>query len=604
MNRLYRAMLRCGKSVSLCVLMVAALLSACCEAEVPAIAAVMDDLAAALCEGRSAAEVAQLDDAVILGALNPEQRRVLSTEYWQFDVNVPVLVSIMRDTDQAVAPFWLEEQGFVKTALAVRNENYTYEVWQKPFPAGKVGLGINGFDRHRPHYFVGVGPQTAGDMVAISNTVPAPQQVYAFKEGAAIYHDWSDLVLTEVPEAFKGHVVLPTIRGRAREAQLIGAFRETAYPSSNTPDMAVLTWSDDPQTTQTIQWRSALAAAHRNRLWYRVKESGHVVPWREAEAESAVLYDRAIINDRRVRWHTVTLSHLQPGTAYEYTLENPEEQEPVCAEFRTAPLEAQPFTFFWMSDTHNRPDNVGVLAAAREKHPDAAFLTISGDLVGTGQERDDWDELFHNYADFLRETPLMPSIGNHDAIDGLGSDLYRALLRLPDNGPPALKRGQSYSLRYANLLLISLDVTEDIALQRPWLEETLRESDAPWKIAVLHFPPYALEREYPDIEREWGTLFDQYHVDLALSGHVHYHLRTWPLKDGKRMEKASNGTIYLISVAIDGPGEKGAVPDYAELVNLDGHAVCVAFTVDANRLDMKAYTADGTIYDTFTLEKP
>jgi len=40
------------------------------------------------------------------------------------------------------------------------------------------------------------------------------------------------------------------------------------------------------------------------------------------------------------------------------------------------------------------------------------------------------------------------------------------------------------------------------------------------------------------------------------------------------------------------------------LVNLDGHAVCVAFTVDANRLDMKAYTADGTIYDTFTLEKP
>ena len=388
----------------------------------------------------------------------------------------------------------------------VRNENYTYEVWQKPFPAGKVGLGINGFDRHRPHYFVGVGPQTAGDTVAISNAEPAPQQVYAFKEGASIYHDWPDLVLTEVPEVFKGHALLPTIRGRAREAQLIGAFRETAYPASNTPDMTVLTWSEDPKTTQTIQWRSSIAAAHRNRLWYRVKESGRSEPWMMAEAESEVLYDRAIINDRRVRWHTVTLRHLRPGTVYEYTLEAPDQEETSGSEFRTAPEESAPFTFFWMSDTHNRPDNVPVLNAARGKHPDAAFLTISGDLVGTGQERDNWDQLFHNYADFLRETPLMPSIGNHDAIDGLGSDLYRSLLRLPDNGPAGLKRGQTYALRYANLLLISLDVTEDIAPQRAWLEETLRESDADWKIGVFHFPPYALEREYPDIEQEWCTL--------------------------------------------------------------------------------------------------
>ncbi|HQN00464.1 MAG TPA: hypothetical protein PLL36_05290, partial [Candidatus Hydrogenedentes bacterium] len=167
-----RTMLRRGSYASLRFLLITAFLSLACRAEVPSIAAVMDDLAAALCEGRSAAEVAQLDDAVILGALSPEQRQVLSTEYWQFNVNVPVLVSVMRDTGQAVAPFWLEEQGFVKTTLVVRNENYSYEVWQKPFPAGKVGLGINGFDRHRPHYFVGVGPQTAGDTVAISNTVP------------------------------------------------------------------------------------------------------------------------------------------------------------------------------------------------------------------------------------------------------------------------------------------------------------------------------------------------------------------------------------------------------------------------------------------------
>jgi len=271
-------------------------------AEVAPIVSVMDELAATLCEGRSAEEVSGLNNDVILETLTPEQRQVLSTEYWCFDVTVPVLVSIMRDTDQAVAPFWLEEREFKKTDLLVRNENYTYEVWQKVFPAGRVGLGINGFDRHRPHYFVGVGPQTAGDTVVLSNVVPGPQEVYSFKRGATVYHDWSELVLTEVPDVFKGHVLLPTIRGRAREAQLIGAFRETPYPSSDTPDMVVLTWSEDPTTTQTIQWRTAPTSPPKARLWFREKVSGHNAPWRSSEAASELLFDRAIVNDRRVRW--------------------------------------------------------------------------------------------------------------------------------------------------------------------------------------------------------------------------------------------------------------------------------------------------------------
>ena len=174
---------------------------------------------------------------------------------------------------------------------------------------------------------------------------------------------------------------------------------------------------------------------------------------------------------------------------------------------------------------------------------------------------------------------------------------------LPNNGPEGFLRGQSYSLCYGNLLLISLDVTADIAPQSPWLEETLRNSDALWKVAVLHFPPYSPSEDYPDIRQEWCTLFDKYHVDIALAGHVHEYQRTWPLRDGKRMDSPADGTIYLISVAVPERARPGIKPDYAEVLDLSGVPTCTAFTIDGNRLTMRAYAADGSVRDSFMIEK-
>src|SRR5690554_143798 len=63
-------------------------------------------------------ELSQLDTIgtdFILHYLLEEEKKVLSTGYWFFDVNVPVTVSVMRDAAQQVVPFWLEEAGFQKT---------------------------------------------------------------------------------------------------------------------------------------------------------------------------------------------------------------------------------------------------------------------------------------------------------------------------------------------------------------------------------------------------------------------------------------------------------------------------------------------------------
>lgn len=50
--------------------------------------------------------------------------------------------------------------------------HYSYDVWQKDFNAGLVELGINGFDKHLPVYFISVRPQDPANRLEINNVFP------------------------------------------------------------------------------------------------------------------------------------------------------------------------------------------------------------------------------------------------------------------------------------------------------------------------------------------------------------------------------------------------------------------------------------------------
>lgn len=542
----------------------------------------------------------QLDEAAIEKAVTPEERAVFATKYWCFDTDVPVVVSVMRDVQQPVAPFWLEERGFRKTELRVRNEEYEYEVWQKAFPAGRVELGINGFDRHRPHYFVAVGPQPPAEKVTLSHFYPADQQVFEMKIGASIYHDWPDLVLTEVPAELQGQRLLPTIRGRAREAHLVQAFRSTPFPASEKPDQIVLTWRGDPRTTQSIQWRTA-ADVNQGSVKFREKDQPDA-PWQSVTAKSRALEDALIVNNPKVRLFTARIEGLKPGTAYLYNAGS-ENNRSADAEFTTEPAESKPFTFAFLSDTHNSPVTGDLLANAAAQYPAMAFSVISGDLVGIGQYRDDWDKLLSYTAAFNQRYPMMPAVGNHDAIDGLGADLYVAEFDLPVNGPASFQPERAYSFQYGSAFFLMTDVTLSVEEQTPWIEEQLRKNTAPWTIAVLHFPPYAPDDENPDIVAQWIPLFDKYHVDFVFGGHVHHYMRSKPLRNSVPVDTPAQGTVYFLTVSTPGGPEPIPKPDYAEVFEASGVPLYVAFTVAPHQVTVEARDKDGKLHDQWAVEK-
>ena len=540
---------------------VIALIAISCDRQAPdtiSLNDTMDGILTRLYEEFTPEELMSATPEFILSNIQPHERRALSTKYWYFNVNMPVVVSVMRHEGQQVVPFWLEETGFSKTDLKVSNEEYTYEIWQKEFPTGKVELGISGFDNHRTPYFVSVGKaqKNSPESLNITNIFPASQDQQPMQKGSHVYTCWR-LKVQEYPKELEGDILLSSNRGRPRESHLIQALRKTSFPSSDQPDQIAITWSGDTKTSLDIQWRSALDS-----------RAGLVKYWKAGSTDTTTissnvkeLYDRLVFNDNRVNRHTVQTSGLEPGTTYDYLVEVAGKTSAVLT-FTTA-SEDDNFSFIWFGDTHHSKQWGDLLLKVEAAHPEAAFYSIAGDIVSNGLYRDQWDDIFGYTGDVFSRKPLMPVPGNHDNQDGLGNQLYYDLLSYPMNGPEGVDKESTYSFAYKNALFLMIDATQDIELMTAWIEEQLKNSDAMWKFAVFHFPPYNWEEPYLDIQNEWCPIFDKYHVDMVMSGHIHYYMRSNPMFDGKVVDDFSKGTVYTISIGIPSNHNKMTAEPYA-----------------------------------------
>ncbi len=532
----------------------------------------------------------------LFSLFSDEEQKVLSTTHWMFDVNVPVVVSVMRSVKQQDLPFWLIPAGFEKTDKTISNEQTTYEVWQKQFDKGRVGLGVNGFENYGLHYFVAVSPVNPDENLVLSNFFPERQFVGELRNGSFTYHDWTELVLFDVPSELEGARLLTTTRGRGVESHLINAFRTTDTPSSATPDQVLLTWSDDPSTTVDIQFRTG-AETDEGKVVYRkigTENSSSV------GTTAFLMEDRLLMNDRYIKRHTAALKGLEPGTTYEYLI-SPSEDWSFAHTFTTAGNDSN-FSFLAFSDVHNTSHYGELVKLAAANHPEAAFQIISGDQVNDGLYRNHWDELFA-YTGFINHRiPMMTVPGNHDNRAGLGAWMFQEMFSYPKNGPEGVPSEQTYSFRYKNALFLMLDATSPLTAQNDWIENQLSNTDADWKIVVTHFPPYNFSSPYYNIQREWIPLFDKYQVDLVLSGHIHYYMRSHPMKAGEVVAAPEKGSVYVISVAQPARDRDIGQESYAAMRESKGHQY-LHIQIEGNLLRYSAINIENRVFDQFTLSK-
>ncbi len=566
----------------------------------------VSELALRLGKAHSASEIKAFTMARMLGELTPDERFVLAERHIAFRVNVPVVVTILRDLS-VEEPFWLKERGFRPVGSTFTVGEHRFEAWERQFPAGPVGLGVNSLSGGGEHYLVLARPQAQGRPLRIDKLSPPQSRVAKFVPGTQPYADRDDTI-NEIPDAWRGLTLVQTLRQNRDDAKLIGGWRQTEHPSSPRPDHIVLTWNGDPRTTQAIQWRTGPATKVGWLAFGKRADSGASRPRRleHVRASTQRLIDARLLNDPIVHWHTVELKGLEPGTHYVYCVgDGSTGGWSELAEFVTAPARPAPFAFVYMGDAQKGLKQWGELTqTAFRVRPEAAFCLVAGDIVDRGNERNEWDSLFSNAASVFNRRPLVPVLGNHDC-QGSHPTFYLRQFALPRNGPPGMEPERAYSFQYGNALLVILDSNTDPARQSAWLEKQLAKSQSKWKFVAYHHPAYssAPNRDNAKLRQQWTPLFDRYRVDLALQGHDHAYLRTYPLKASKAGANPNDGTRYVVSVSgtkmyrqSERPYTKVGFTNVPTFQLLD-------IQVGGDQLNYRAYDADGRVRDELVIRK-
>lgn len=378
--------------------------------------------------------------------------------------------------------------------------------------------------------------------------------------------------------------------------------RTTAFPATDNPDQICLTWSADPRTTQAIQWRTAPAVEDG---WIEYRRGGTEDPAAEVGATVTVIADRLLVNDPLNHRFAAVLEGLEAGTAYTYRVGSKTRNAwSDWRTFKTAPAEPAPFSFVYLGDPQLGLDSFGeIVQRAHQERPEAVCYVVAGDLVNAGNRRNEWDDFFAGTVGVFDQRPLVPALGNHDYDPE--PDLYLDLLMLPENGPAGFPAERAYHFTYSNALFVVLDSNQPPAAQAAWLEETLAASDALWKFAVYHHPAYASRRvrDNAEVREHWVPLFDQYGVDMALQGHDHAYLRTYPMVGNERATDPGTGTYYVVSVS----GTKFYEQDPSDYtaVGFEDTQTYQILDIEMNpdRLTYRAYDGEGTVRDEIIIEK-
>ncbi|MBW8348511.1 metallophosphoesterase [Bacillus sp. IITD106] len=316
-----------------------------------------------------------------------------------------------------------------------------------------------------------------------------------------------------------------------------------------------------------------------------------------------------------VQVHSVTLKGLEPGQSYTYRAgDGTKSRWSEAGSFTVESKKSNDqFSFIIMGDTQAPPNQTEkgfalftkIFTKAKRENQDAAFIIHVGDMVDDGNLYSHWAAFFESikHKHLAPSTPIIPVVGNHENT-GNGVETFKKIFKMPNNGPMNFK-GTVYSFDYGNahFAILNTETTESgLQEQAEWLKKDMTETTKMWKIVVYHRSPYNANTEAGSerVKEAWTKVFDELNIDLAISGHDHSYVRTFPLKDGMINEK---GTTYIIA-GLTGHKFYGATPQsYMDVCFDEKIQVYLNVFVAGNRLSFIVKTHDGRIVDEFTIDK-
>jgi hypothetical protein len=290
-------------------------------------------------------------------------------------------------------------------------------------------------------------------------------------------------------------------------------------------------------TAMTLRWQTSDEEVGEVRYGYKPDQ----LQWQAKETQAG-------------EEHEVRLTGLQPATRYYYALgtTTTTHYEGKDYWFNTPPLSGTPAAtrFVVLGDPgYPNPGQVAVRDAIQawlDANPRAGrsafdlLLTTGDNAYRSGTNEQFQAGFFTPYASWLRNVPVWPIYGNHDARRWAFFDLFSFPANGESGGLPS-KTEHYYAFDYGQVHFIILDteassMRTDSSMLR-WLEADLAKSDQPWLIVAFHHPPYTHGSHNSDSRTDSGRrlfkvreevlpLLEKAGVDLVLSGHSHMYERS------------------------------------------------------------------------------
>lgn len=295
------------------------------------------------------------------------------------------------------------------------------------------------------------------------------------------------------------------------------------------------------------------------------------------------------------------------------------------------------------------------------------YITVGDNVYAGASDGDFQANFFQVYQNgpILKQSALFPAVGNHDYDNSSQKQddpnvAYFQNFTLPTkgelNGVPSSSEAY-YSFDYGNVHFICLDShawgKDNLHLydgpneQLTWLINDLKANKQDWTVVYFHYPPYTKGSYDSDNNTGYNLplfnlrnllvpIFDQYQVDLVLTGHSHIYERSKPLKghigtsdtfdptlhnpqtssgkyDGSdnscpylfdTSKPLQNGTLYVVNGV--GGGTKAPRPDgphkamYYSNASTNGSFYV---EIENNRFDAKFLDIHGEVLDKFSIFK-
>lgn len=391
------------------------------------------------------------------------------------------------------------------------------------------------------------------------------------------------------------------------------------------PDHVILTFSEDPSTSQSVTWRTNTSV--KKGIAEIALADGAPRFWRNAiqytAATTLMNADDILTANISSNYHSATFKNLIPDTLYAYRVGDGEHWSE-WFQFRTAAKIAKPFSFLYVGDAQNYILELWsrLIRQGYKTAPEARFIIHAGDLVNNAHHEIQWHEWFTAGGWLHGMLPSVPTPGNHEYRNYNTEEELKNIshlsyqwpyqFTLPQNGPDLLKE-TVYFFDYQNTRIISLNSNRLIKEQVPWLDSVLSNNPNKWTVITFHHPVFsgAKGRDNKELRILWKPLFDKHSVDLVLTGHDHTYTRGQSPKAKNTitgLNKKDGSTMYVVSVS---GGKMYTLSE--ELWNgytdakLDRKAentqLFQVINIDGDKLKYEAYTATGQLYDAFDLIK-